>query len=228
MEDEVTGLEASFYGLHGSLPAAGPLELYALYNTVAEDFTDQVTLGGRWLGNGRLSWRVEAAYQTGTRADIDVSAYLLALRAGLPLAGRARAELWYDLLSGDDEPFDDETGVFDTLFGTNHKFYGFMDLFTNIPVHTSGRGLQDVALKTTFGPAPAMTLQADLHVFLVAAGDGLASGRIGEEIDLTARWALTPDVAVSAGGALFRPGDAGIVPGDNVRSWLFLMADVVF
>lgn len=55
--------------------------------------------------------------------------------------------LWYDHLSGDDDPSDGTVRVFDTLFATNHKFYGLADYFLNIPVQTVGRGLQDLALK---------------------------------------------------------------------------------
>lgn len=227
-EDEVFGQDASFFGVYGTMPVAGLLDLYALANTVGDDVTSQVTFGGRWSAESEpVSWRVEAAYQGGTRADQDVSAYLVAVRAGVPWGDRGRAELWYDRLSGDDDPLDDEVNVFDTLFGTNHKFYGLMDLFTNIPVHTNGRGLQDLALKTSFAATEDIALNADLHAFFVAAGDGLDSSHLGEELDLTARWGYAPGIAFSGGGALFFPGD-GWFGGGDVRSWLFLMADVVF
>ncbi len=37
----------------------------------------------------------------------------------------------------------------ETLFATNHKFYGFADLFLNIPRDTAGRGLRDfVSMKS--------------------------------------------------------------------------------
>ncbi|HUH12859.1 MAG TPA: alginate export family protein, partial [Longimicrobiales bacterium] len=132
-EDEVYPSDASFLGLYGTLPMAGLLDLYALYNTEGDDVTDQYTLGGRWVGvPGPLSWRIEAARQVGVRQGLDVAAYLLAVRLGFSLGAVGGAELWYDRLSGDDDPLDDEVRVFDTLFATNHKFYGYMDLFTNI------------------------------------------------------------------------------------------------
>ena len=225
-EDEAFGTDASFLGAYATTPAPiGLADGYVLYNTFA-DVTDQWTLGGRWSVEGEpVSWRVEAAYQTGTRADQDASAYLLALRAGMPI-GAARAELWYDRLSGDDDPLDGEIKVFDTLFATNHKFYGLMDLFTDIPAHTGGRGLQDLALKTTFPVRADVAIDADLHAFFFSASDGLESGHIGEELDVVGRWAYTPAVGISGGVAVFWPGDGfGL---DTVPTWLYLMLDVVF
>lgn len=228
-EDEVFPEDASFLGVYGTLPAAGSLDLYALYNSVGDDVTDQATLGARWSSErAPLRWRVEAAYQTGTRLTEDVAAYLLALRAGVPfdaLGDGGVVELWYDRLSGDDDPLDGEVRVFDTLFATNHKFYGTMDLFTNIPLHTGGRGLQDLALKASV-PRGDVALAADLHGFWLAAADGLESGHLGEELDLSARWAYAPGVGVSGGLSLFAPGDAW--PTDEVQSWMFVMLDVVF
>ena len=226
-EDEVHPADASFLGLYGTLPAAGMLDLYALHNTVGDDVTEQWTVGGRWSRTeGPLGLRVEAAYQAGTRSTLDVSAYLLAISAALPLGERTRAELWYDRLSGDDDPLDDEIRVFDTLFATNHKFYGFMDLFTDIPAHTGGRGLQDVALKTTFAARPDVSLGADLHAFFLTATEGLESGHLGEELDLTGRWAYAPGTGISGGVAIFQPGDAWA--DEDLMSWMFLMMDVTF
>ena len=89
--------------------------------------------------------------QTGERTGQDVSAFLLGARAGRGFAdGRAGVTLWLDYLSGT-EPGSDEVGVFETLFATNHKFYGFMDRFLAIPAHTRGGGLVDLAIKNGLG-----------------------------------------------------------------------------
>jgi len=49
-----------------------------------------------------------------------------------------------DYLSGDDGEDETKYKVFNTLYATNHKFYGFMDYFLNLPVHTYGKGLMDM------------------------------------------------------------------------------------
>ncbi len=176
-------------------------------------------------------WRVEGAYQLGTRFRNDVAAHLFAARAGTRLGRSLAVTLWYDYLSGDDRPFDDEERVFDTLYATNHKFYGFMDLFLNIPVQTAGRGLQDVALKGAYDLGEDVALAADAHAFLLAATDGLDSGHVGEEVDLSLRWRYAPGVVVSGGLSYFVAGDAwsGALGNDDENQvWTYLMLDVVF
>ncbi len=229
--------DRSFYGLYGTVAARGDLDLFALWDrTDALVDRDLVTLGGRWAsGREDWSWRAEAAYQTGsTEAGVlsrDISAFMVGLRVGSSLSDALRATLWYDYLSGDDDPGDDVTRVFDTLFATNHKFYGYQDLFLNIPAATGGRGLQDLALKTSYDVDDDQTLSVDFHLFRLAAADQLDSGRLGEELDLTYRWAYRPGVAVTGGFSYFAAADAWSTflgnPDDN-QVWGYLMLDLVF
>ena len=229
--DEDAGtVDAGLYGVYGMFDVAGSLDGYALYRAIA-DITDEYTLGTRWVGvAGPADVRVEAAYQTGTRFDQDVAAYLLGLRAGMMVTEQLRATLWYDRLSGDDDPLDGTLKVFDTLYATNHKFYGYMDLFLDIPTATANRGLQDAAVKTSYRINESMTAGLDAHAFMLSASDGLDSGYLGTELDLTGGWAFAPGVGWSGGVAYFMPGDAWTALGgaaDNMF-WLYLMLDVVF
>jgi hypothetical protein len=249
--------DEALYGLYATLrPDAGPLagsfEGYVLASPIDEPTVagrveidrELYTLGGRWAADdGAVRWRVEAAYQTGEwrmedpdgsvpPAETGISAYLLAGRIGARVADALWLDLWYDRLSGDDDAADDDVKVFDTLFATNHKFYGQMDLFLNIPVHTAGRGLQDAALKSSWGVADDVTLTGDLHGFWVAASDGLDSGHIGEELDLGLAWRYAPGVSVTGGLSHFWAADAwsainGARPGGN-QVWGYLMLDVLF
>ncbi|MFQ5551684.1 MAG: alginate export family protein, partial [Gemmatimonadales bacterium] len=160
---------------------AGTLDLYGIFNHAGgAATTNQTTVGTRWWGAlGTLRWRVEGSVQTGTRNGTDVTAFLVGARLGTSLAaGHASVTLWYDYLSGDDDPADATNRVFDTLFATNHKFYGFADYFLNIERDTGGRGLQDLALKGTYRPAPAVNLGLDLHTFRVARSAGLTTGHL--------------------------------------------------
>ena len=109
---------------------------------------------------------------------------MLGARLGHGFGGKGSVTLWYDYLSGDGDLGDDTIKVFDTLFATNHKFYGFADLFLNIPVHTGGRGLQDLAIKGAYRVNPEWTLKLDLHSFNMADKGSLTSGHFGEEIDV--------------------------------------------
>ncbi|NIP78291.1 MAG: hypothetical protein GWM90_03460, partial [Gemmatimonadetes bacterium] len=211
----------------------------------SEDASRTRTLGVRWSASaGAVDWRVEAAYQSGeirfrttdpvgwTDYD-DVGAYLMAARFGVRPVDALSVSLWYDRLSGDDDPGDDEYGVFDTLFATNHKFYGYMDLFLDIPRHTARRGLQDGAVKLSYVLGPHGTLGAALHGFRVASAWGLSSGRIGEELDLSYRWSQVDGVSVAAGLSYFLAGaawsdPAGLGRGDDDQLWGHVMLDVTF
>jgi hypothetical protein len=125
-----------FLAAYGQLlkAGAGTLDFYGLYNRVDDLLnTDQVTLGTRFWGTkNSVSFRLEGSYQTGERQAREVSAFMLGARLGTALAGgKASLMLWYDFLSGDDDTMDEEVKVFDTLFATNHKFYGQADYFLN-------------------------------------------------------------------------------------------------
>ncbi len=154
------------------------------------------------------SYRGEVATQIGTRGDKDVSAYMLGARVGRSLReGRSSLVLWWDYLSGDADAGDGEVKVFDTLFGTNHKFYGLADLFLNIPVHTGARGIQDLAVKGRQAVGRRGAFAVELHRFTAAQSDGLNSSNFGTELDLTASFRYTDQTTLSAGFSQVFIGD---------------------
>jgi hypothetical protein len=247
--------DETLHGVHGTLELGGIWDGYLLFhsrdrlvgtaNPRSEDASNTYTVGARWTSaSGGVDWRVEAAYQAGEIRFLiidpvawtdfrDVGAYLLAARVGTRPLEDLTVTLWYDRLSGDDDPVDDEYRVFDTLFATNHKFYGHMDLFLNIPEHTAGRGLQDLALKAAYDLRPAHSVGADLHTFRVAAAGGLETGHIGEELDLAYRWGYAPGVTLTGGLSVFLAGEAwsdpaGLANQDDDMVWGYVMLDVAF
>ncbi|MCG8467315.1 MAG: alginate export family protein [Gemmatimonadetes bacterium] len=196
----------------------------------ADDGTDQVTLGGRWVGEtDGFRYRAEGSIQTGSRAGTDVSAFMLGGRVGKQF-GNATVTLWYDYLSGDDDPLDDEIKVFDTLFATNHKFYGLADLFLNIPAHTGGQGLQDLAAKLAVRPHDDWRLAADVHSFRLAKTGDLGSAHLGEEIDLTATWMHSANFTIQGGLSFVFQDDAWADIGrlDEDMVWTYVMLDARF
>ncbi|MDT8341514.1 MAG: alginate export family protein [Longimicrobiales bacterium] len=227
--------DASFWGAYGVYQAGAgrTLDAYALWRYNASDGgdTDQWTSGLRYAASdGGFNYRVEGAWQTGERVGSDVSAWLLAAQVGRDFhQGRAGVTLWLDYLSGND-PGSDEVGVFETLFATNHKFYGFADLFTDIPLHTAGRGLVDMAVKGRWQVHPDWRLNLDLHRFTVAEDDGLADDHLGTEVDLTLTRSLFYGLRVSGGASYVFEGDA-LLPvrgiGEDVQ-FVYVMLDLVF
>jgi hypothetical protein len=127
--------------------------------------------------------------QTGERDGEEVSAFMLAAKAGISVwDGRGSVTLWYDYLSGDEDPTDAKTGTFSTVFGARNRFYGRADYFTDIPAQTGGLGLQDTALKLSFAPTGALGLNLDIHSFRAAESGPGTRRRFGEELDLWATY----------------------------------------
>ncbi len=205
-EGDLGGDDADLLGVYATIDAAGQdkVDVYALYNSSELAGTGQTTFGTRFHGSrDRLTYRAELSIQRGERGDEDVSAYMLGVRVGTAIhEGRGALAIWYDHLSGDDDGTDGEARVFDTLFATNHKFYGLADLFLNIPVHTRGLGLRDLALKWGYQINDDVRLSADIHHFMTAHQGQLSGSSLGQELDLTLTYRYTGNLGFSAGHSI--------------------------
>jgi hypothetical protein len=230
----VQEFDAVFWGAYAVVDVSRDhtLDLFVLHqeNEIPDSETDQWTSGLRWAGGGDgWAYRVEGAWQTGQRLTRDVDAYLLAARVGRDFAGgRLGLTLWADWLSGS-TPGDEEVGAFDTLFGTNHKFYGYADLFLDIPLNTAGRGLVDLAVKGRGQIDDDWGVEAALHRFSVAEDEGLDSGGLATELDLVVTRSVFEGLQVSGGASYVFADDAlGPVRGiDEDVTFAYLMLDVV-
>jgi len=236
-EGDVTGSEGSAHLLGTQLsldpPAGEVLESYLLHNRdEADEGTRQTTAGVRWAATvSRLRIRSEGAIQRGTRNGSDVSAYLGSIRLAVPMRDdRVVAELGYDHLSGDPSPSEGRLRVFDTLFATNHKYYGFADLFLNIPRDTGGGGLRDVMARLNVTAGPRLSIAADLHRFRLSNGLAGAPVDLGDEVDLTIRAVGPAEVVVTGGFSAVKSGkaleDLGRLNGTLIFG--YLMLDVRF
>ena len=190
LQDETAGGldDEELYGVYGTVAEVGPgaLDVFWLYDRLRGPATsDEHVFGARYAFTGDVSGRLETTLETGTRSDMDVSAYMLGARLGKDF-GPLSATLWYDYLSGDD-PNTPEVEVFNTFFGTNHKFYGLADLFLNIPAHTGGAGLQDFALKLLWAPTSSVSVGGDVHRLSASEQGTLSGSHFGDELDLTIR-----------------------------------------
>ncbi len=228
-DDDVAFLGA--YAVVG-LPVGGTVDLYGLYNRErGTSPSDQGTFGARWERAGpEWNHRIEASYQTGTRRGLDADAYMVGARLGRVVNGLVTVSLWYDYLSGERRSGEGRAGTFDTLFATNHKYYGHADLFLDIPLHTAGRGLQNYAIKLFLSPSDVVTAGLDLHAFRMAEVGDLDTGRLGEEIDFTIGYQYTPSLSVT-GGASYVFQQEGWARIDRLHRDLlfgFLMLDVQF
>jgi hypothetical protein len=119
--------------------------------------------------------------------------------------------LGFEYLSGTARGEDNDKS-FNPLYGTNHKFYGFMDYFYVGNYHGQaggGRasGLIDVHLKTKFNFGEKSNLGANLHYFAspVKVYEGAGTGgdtygsTLGTEIDLVYTLTLSQNVKFNLG-----------------------------
>lgn len=169
----------------------------------AEAATSRTTLMTQFDGrSGPLCYRVEAASQSGSVEGLDIGAgSLLALHAAVPWAGeRGSAGLGVDRYGGDASPAPGETAGFSDLFGRNHRFLGFADLFNDPRANLGGRGLVDFNLRMTWRLRPGLRLRADYHGFSLVDAEGYDGAKLADEIDVEIWGEVLDGLDVRAGG----------------------------
>ena len=123
--------------------------------------------------------------QTGERqGELDVkSAYLLGLELGYKTSDKVILGLGAELISGNDGEDAGETGAFFPLFGTNHKFNGFLDFFF-VGNHANSVGLFDIHASAKINTGNDSSLLVKVLNF--SGAEELPSGdkALGTEVDL--------------------------------------------
>lgn len=163
---------------------------------------------------GALSGHVEAYAQVGTLGDASIAAHLIGVSAavGPDTALAPKVELLLDRLSGDGDLADGTVGNFDTLWATNHKFYGVADVFG-----PNDRGLHDAALKASLGKIDAKNVVLEVHGFSYATPRDLDAW-IGEEVSVVGSLPIVKGLSAQAGGAV-------VLRADSADGWGYVMFD---
>ncbi len=197
-----------------------------------ENTLDEFTIGLNHTGKyGTFSSLLEAAYQFGSAGDLDISAYLASLQL-FYTAGISKFGIGADILSGT-KPGDDKSKSFSSTYATNHKFYGYMDYFINIPSNTSNLGLNDFYASALLTPADSkFSGSLFVHHFTSNADPEIADleSTFGQEIDLTIKYDFIKGTALSWGASVFFPGDlmkktfsTSFVEKEDPSFWSYLM-----
>ncbi len=118
--------------------------------------------------------------------------------------GKGTVALQLDYLSGNADPADTQDKAFNTLYATNHKFYGYMDYFLFIPQQLDRAGLVDAILRGSYATSPTTSLRLDIHRFRTAQErNGLNT--LGTEIDLVGNWRMAKPASLQVGVAAYVP-----------------------
>ncbi|UCG51366.1 MAG: alginate export family protein [Candidatus Latescibacterota bacterium] len=183
---------------------------------------------------GGFYHETEFAYQGGeitTAVKEDVEAFMAGLNLGYKAADvsfKPAGSIGVDFLSGDGDLTDDKFKVFDTLYATNHKYYGFMDYFISIPANTFGRGLVDWHVRLSAKPQTDTTTKLAVHYFRSHKEETLSGGStskaFGTEADLTVGYKYNDALTLTGGASVFWPGDVfKEMRGDRTTAWFYVM-----
>ena len=134
---------------------------------------------------GSFGAALNAFLQTGERQGaLDVGgAYLLGLDLNYNATAKVSLGAGVEIISGNDTSTSDKTEAFFPLYGTNHKFNGFMDYFY-VGNHANSVGLLDVHVSANFKLGEKSSLLVKALNF--RGEQALPSGEksLGTELDL--------------------------------------------
>ncbi len=213
------------------------------FKTTPVTSSDFVTVGTRIKGdphklNG-FEYDGEFAFQAGDVAN-------KSLLAGAAHAGvgynwfeacwKPRLYVEYNYASGSDTK--GENGTFQNLFPTNHKFYGYMDLF-------SWQNLSEPAVWFTITPIKPLAVEFSYHAYWLATtqdawyrANGVTQVRaitpaadpfVGTEFDVKATWTVCKNLSLEGGYSHFFAGDYLVATGAHSDAdFGYLMATVKF
>lgn len=221
--------ETQLYFLARNVGAQAPNAITPGFPGTPTTARDVYTIGTRWKSlPGKLgAWDYTAeiagqfggVVQSGVRRDLQALAadatfgYMWAKVFGTPRLG-----LGYTYASGDSDSTDDKAETFEPLFGTNHKFYGVMDLW-------GLRNIQSGRVVGSIKPLKQLTLSTECHLIWLADTQDLfypesGSGRsgngygrnpydsfVGTELDVLASYAATSYADFQVGYGHFFVGD---------------------
>lgn len=136
----------------------------------------------------------------------NISAYMMSGKASYKLKD-SKLSVGLDYLSGG--KFDDTNPArysFNTLYATNHKFYGNMDYFLNIPNDTQGGGLQDVYVSLEHKASSKVKFNFTYHYFALAQKVSdpansleLLNKGLASEVDISTAYTISEDAKLVLG-----------------------------
>ncbi len=202
-------------------------------------------LAGTFLSWNPKHFGLEASYyhQWGkSNGGIPLNAWMASAKATATPSEHWSFRAGYDYLSGEEDfpiPGEGEIGLvrheivrgFNSLYGSNHKFYGAMDFFY-VSTYVNGftPGLQNLYAGVSWTPVKPLTADAAYHFFSTAVPVQDANQALGHEVELQLTWTIVPSVSLSAGYSFMQGTETMSIlkrSTDNNRlHWGWLMLNV--
>jgi hypothetical protein len=216
--------ERWLYGVTGYWRGWSPhLTLEPYYFVLDEDFrtpgTDDRTIhtlgvhGFGLIGDSGFDYDFNVAYQFGDRETGRHRAFAARGEVGYTFKHdwKPRAAVMLNYASGDDDPSDDLSERFDSLFGAAHNFYGHADLF-------GWQNMINPALYLSVRPTSKLRIETFYRTYWLASKTdafvraglrdplGESGAFIGQELDVRVRYKLSRHIEFDIGYAWFLPG----------------------
>ncbi|SFN84086.1 Alginate export [Capnocytophaga haemolytica] len=164
-----------------------------------------------------LTLEASAYYQFGKYNKTDVSAYQWRLEATYQLP-KVLVGLGAEMLSGKKDG--DKIKKFKPLFGTNHKFNGFMDLYY-VGSTEGDTGLNDYYAKANVKFNEKSSLLFMPHVFTRNVTPSGAKSYLGTELDFVYSNKLMQDVVLNVGYSHHFASDELGIGKSGVQNWAY-------
>src|SRR6478609_37507 len=199
------------------------------------------TIGGNMFGTAvrKLGFALSGFYQGGNYRDgTSLNEYFYSASVLFAATRKFSVGPGIDVTSGNNGSDPTKKNArFDPLYGTPHKFWGYMDYF----YVADGFGpncLIDFYVKGRFKPKEKLTLTLDAHRFTLPqavtdeSGTNLGKG-LGTELDFVGNYAMTKNITIEGGySSMFSTTTMLATKVKNVKanetfsSWAYLMISI--
>jgi len=192
-------------------------------------FSQTIGTHVKYKASDALNFAFNAYYQGGNvvfnGASTALAAYNILAEANYK-PGKIKWTFGYELLSGNDVTDASKLQSFTPLYGTNHKFNGFMDYFY-VGNHMHNLGLADIYLKGTYVAEKSST-SAHVHLFNPGTSKGqMNSGPLGLEIDCSYAYAISKVTKLSLGYSHLLATDQMVAlkggTANQTHNWAYIM-----
>ena len=181
-------------------------------------------------------------YQGGQdKTGRNMEAYLGSITTSLQIGRKLYIGPGMDYLSGTNGTeavnSDSKNRQFDPLYGTPHKFWGYMDYFY-VASPFGGQGLKNYFFKVKYKPKDNLTLTVDLHNFQAAnkvsnGKGGTQNANLGNEIDFVANYSMTKIVSLELGYSMMSATNTmasaqvkNVSNPEKTAQWAYLMISI--
>lgn len=207
----------------------------------SNDVWSRFTAGANLFGASgkKVTFALSAFYQGGAyREGTELNEYLLSASLRYAATSRLSLEPGVDMTSGSNgsDP-SSRFKRFDPLYGTPHKFWGYMDYFY-VADPFGPHGLVDYYVRTKLKARENLVVMADAHRFVLPEAITTESGEdldksLGTEIDLVMNYGMTKAITLEGGfSAMFTTATMtsskvkNVSMAKDISTWAYLMVSI--